>query len=96
MPPYDSRSPCAAEALSAVTPLAVNGRTVGICGLCDIVAEVRRLRLQDDAGIRAALVERAGRSNFIPDSLRDAYADALLAYYHAAGKKSLPGETEEC
>jgi len=87
MSPFDSRSPCAADALFAVTPLMVNGRTAGISGLCDAVADVRRPELQDDAGVRAALSERAGRGSFIPYSVRDIYADALLANYRNTEKK---------
>jgi hypothetical protein len=91
MSPHDNKSPCAADALFSVTPLTVNGRTVRILRLCDPLAEVRQLGLLEDAGIRAALIDRAERNNFIPQSLRDAYADALLAHYHAAEKKEAVG-----
>ncbi len=84
MSPLDRRNPCAADALFTVTPLTVNGKTVGLFRLCDAVNEVRHLGLQEDAGIREALVGRVERGNFIPPALRDAYADALLVYYHNA------------
>jgi len=87
MAPFDRRSPCAADALFRVTPLEVNGKRGGIPGLCDIIAEVRSLGLSEDSFLRAALIERAGRTRYIPLSLRDAYADALLAYYHASVHK---------
>jgi hypothetical protein len=89
MSPYDSKSPCAADALFSVTPLMVNGKTVGDLRLCDTVAEVRALGLQER--LREALIERAGRSNYIPNSLRDAYGDALLAYYRANKRKDPAG-----
>lgn len=92
MPPYDSRSPCAVDALFAVTLLEVHGKTVGILRFCDTIAEVRQLGIQEDAGFRAALIERAERDNFIPRPLRDAYADSLLAYYHAAERKKTAGK----
>lgn len=87
MSPKDNRSPCTADGLFAVTPLTVNGKTIGLFQLCDTIAEVRRLGLWEDTGIREALVGRAERSNFIPPALREAYADALLAYYRDSGNK---------
>ena len=84
MAPFDRRSPCAADALFSIVPLEVNGKTVGISGLCDTIAELRSLGLAEDSLLRDALIERAGRTNYIPPSLRDAYADALLAWYHTS------------
>lgn len=91
MSPHDSKSPCAADALFNVTPLTVSGRTVGVLRLCDTIADVRLLGLREDISIRATLIERAERNNFIPQSFRDAYADALLAYYRSAEKKDPTG-----
>jgi hypothetical protein len=48
--------------------------------------------MQEDTAIRAALIERAEHHNFIPHSLRDAYADALLAYYRTMAKKQTRGD----
>jgi hypothetical protein len=93
MSPQDSRSPCAADALFSVTPLTVNGKTVGVLRLCDTIAEVRQLELREDKRIREALIECVEYSNFIPHPLRDAYADALLAYYRATEKKDPAGGT---
>ena len=87
MAPFDRRSPCAADALFRVTPLEVNGKRGGIPGLRDIIAEVRSLVLPEEALLKAALIERARRTSYIPVSLRDACADALLAYYHASVHK---------
>lgn len=48
MAPFDSRSPCASDALSCATPFAINGRTIGITGLGDSIAEVRLRGLRDE------------------------------------------------
>jgi hypothetical protein len=91
MSSYDNRSPCVADALFAVTPLVVNGKTVGIFRLCDTIAEVRALGLKEDKKIHEALIECTECSNYIPHSLRDAYGDAMLAYYRATEKKDPAG-----
>lgn len=87
MPSRDALSPCAADALFAVSPVIVHNRTVGIFRLCDIITDVRARGLQDDGMIREALTERAGQENSIPPGLRDAYGDALLACYRAAERR---------
>jgi hypothetical protein len=44
--------------------------------------EVQDQQLTRDDEIRAALVDAVSLRNFIPDPLRDAYGEPLLAEYH--------------
>lgn len=82
--PRDARSPCAADALFSVKPITVNGKTVGIAGLCDAIAAVRARGLTGDAAIVAALLDEAEKCNFIPSPLRGEYGTALLDEYRRA------------
>lgn len=77
MVPFDSRSPCACDALSCATPLTITGGTVGITGFCDSIEDVRLRGLRDDAWIRSAIIKGGERTRHIPSPLRDDYADAL-------------------
>lgn len=88
-PPRDARSPCAADALFSVKPIAVNGKTVGIAGLSDALAAVRARGLTGDAAIACALLEEVETCNFVPAPLREEYGKALLGEYRA-GQQKLP------
>jgi len=59
--------------------ITVNGRRVGIARLCDAIADVQARGLTRDDEIKAAVIRRVEETSFIPDPLRAAYADALLA-----------------
>lgn len=77
--------PCAADALFGIRTITVNGRTVGIARLCDAIADVRAMGLTGNEPLKAALVARVGKDNYIPEKLSGEYAEALLAEYHRAG-----------
>lgn len=86
----DTRCPCVADALFGTKSVTVDGKTVGIARLCDAIAAVQAKDLSGDDGIKEALLKEVERENYIPDSLRAAYADALLSEYRAAIHKSPP------
>ncbi|GEM_PF-1155729 len=85
--PHDRQPPCAAGALWGIRKIAVREMQVGIAGLCDAVCEVQNRNLTRDDEIRAALVDAVSRQNYIPDPLREAYGEALLAEYYAVLKR---------
>ncbi len=71
------------EAIKTRTIL-VEGKATGINQLDLIIDGVRKLRLDDDAAVRAELLRRAGAFNYIPTKKKEAYSDALMQEYRAA------------
>lgn len=59
----------------------IDGKETGIEQLDWIVAEVRKLRLTDEAAIREELLKRTKALNYVPTKKTGAYSDALLAEY---------------
>ena len=59
----------------------IGGHKVGVIDARRIFAEVRRLDLDDPDDISDALLERAGRVNYIPKNVRDDYREALYREY---------------
>jgi hypothetical protein len=59
----------------------IDGKETGIEQLDWIVAEVRKLKLTDEAAIREELLKRTKALNYVPTKKTDAYSDALLAEY---------------
>ena len=78
-----TQTPCAADALFGTKAITVNGKSVGIAGLCDALADVRAMDLTGDEAVKAVLVTRVGKDNYIPATLVREYADALLAEYRS-------------
>ncbi|MEG3055054.1 MAG: NAC family transcription factor [Methanoculleus sp.] len=66
-----------------IRTILVDGKATGINQLEVIIDSVRKLRLEDDAAIRAELLERTGAFNYIPTKKRGAYGDALMHEYKA-------------
>lgn len=61
-------SPFAADALSQVRQIAIDGQKVGIIRLDESISEVMALNLTADADIQAALLQRIAQNNYIPPS----------------------------
>jgi hypothetical protein len=80
-------SPCAADALFGTRQLSVAGKTVGIIGLDAAFAAVQARGLNGDAAISAELMRRIRENNYIPPTIGDEYAAAVLAEYNKAAKK---------
>ncbi len=79
----DKLTLCAADALQQVRQITVNEKPVGILRLDETIDEVRALGLSEDAEIRAALMQRIARYNYVPVPAEDAYAQSLLAEFYA-------------
>ncbi|MGD1004852.1 MAG: hypothetical protein ABR887_05460 [Methanoregulaceae archaeon] len=74
----DRKPSCAAEALWGIRTIIVNGKSIGISGLCDAIIDVQDLNLIAKEDIKSALLERVSCHNYIPETLRTAYADAFF------------------
>lgn len=59
----------------------VGGSEVGIVGLGEILAETAGLGLTEEARLKEELLERVSKRNWVPDTVREKYADALLDEY---------------
>ena len=64
-----------------VEKLLVGRSEIGLVGLDLCLAEIKSLELEDDSLIAGELVICVKKRNFIPDSAREEYAQALLAEY---------------
>ncbi len=90
-----TQSPCAADALFGTRAITVAGRTIGIARICDAIAAVQAMYLSGNEELKAALLREVGERNYIPESLRDAYGDALMEEYRAARKTSSDDEQRQ-
>jgi hypothetical protein len=79
----DRLSPCAADALSQIRQIGIDGRKVGIIRLDESISEVMTLNLTGDDEIQLALLQRIAQHNYIPPSAMEAYARSLMAEFHA-------------
>jgi|WetSurMetagenome_2_1015567.scaffolds.fasta_scaffold36655_1 hypothetical protein len=76
-------SPCAADALQQVRQIMVDEKPVGIVRLDETIHEVQDLGLSGEDEIRAALMDRIAKDNFIPVPAADAYARSIVAEFYA-------------
>jgi hypothetical protein len=79
----DKHSPCAADALQQVRQIMIDEKPVGIVRLDEAITEVRALDLTHETEIRAALMQRIARYNYIPASADEVYAKSILAEFYA-------------
>jgi hypothetical protein len=68
----------------------VGNTQVGLIGLKEIFEELKTQRGMPECDLKKMLVEKAGKNNYIPNSVKEEYAKALFREF----KKSL-GENEE-
>jgi ferredoxin len=59
----------------------IDGRVVGLVGLRRAFEDVSRSESQDEGSVKRDLLERVEASNYVPDGLRDAYAEAVYRAY---------------
>jgi hypothetical protein len=59
----------------------VDGKETGIDQLDWIVAEVKKLKLTDDAAITEELLKRTQALNYVPTKKKEAYGAALVEVY---------------
>lgn len=61
----------------------IGGSQVGIVGLRETIAEIKRLGLTDEAQIKRELLDRIKRQNYIAEGDEEAYGEALWREYLA-------------
>lgn len=64
-----------------ITQVWIGDRRVGLMGLNEAFAEVRALGLTDDEAIKAEIIRRVGRANYIPAEVETEYGRAFLLEY---------------
>ena len=69
----------------------VGNTQVGLMGLKEIFEEIKNQRGKPESDLRQMLVEKAGKKNYIPRSVKEEYAKALFREF----KKSLGEKVEE-
>jgi len=65
---------------------------VGLTDLKAIFEELRNQRGKSEPELRAMLVEKTGKKNYIPDSMRDEYGHALLREFKKELGEKVPEE----
>ena len=83
----DNKPCCAADALRRIRQITINGLPTGITMLDESIAAVRVQNLTSDPAIREALLKRVKVYNYIPPSVENHYAEALVEEYRKSGRK---------
>lgn len=76
---------CATAAAREIKQLMVNGTSIGLAHLDEVMDEVKKLDLQSDAEIGEALLKKVKIFNYVPSSAGPDYLRALLEDYHRRG-----------
>jgi hypothetical protein len=69
----------------------IRGTQVGLIGLKEIFEEIKSQRVEVESDLKQMLVEKAGKKNYIPNSIKEEYEKALFKEF----KKFLGEEVEE-
>ena len=88
----DNRPCCAADALRRIRQIPVNGIPTGITLLDECIADVKKQDLKSEPEIQAALIKLVKVYNYVPPSVEDNYARALVEEY----KKSCVNLNKKC
>jgi hypothetical protein len=80
----DDKPCCAADALSRIRQVRINGIMTGITMLDECIAEVRAQNYGSEQEIRAALLKKIRIYNYIPKGVEEEYARALIEEYKKA------------
>jgi hypothetical protein len=80
----DDKPCCAADALSRIRQVKINGIMTGITMLDECIAEVRAQNYGSEQEIRAALMKKIRIYNYIPKSVEEEYSRALIEEYKKA------------
>jgi hypothetical protein len=83
----DNKPCCAADALRRIRHITINGLPTGITMLDESIAAVRVQNLTSDPAIREALLKKVKVYNYIPPSVENLYAEALVEEYRKSGRK---------
>ncbi len=74
----DNKPCCAADALRRIRQIPINGIPTGITMLDECIAELKTQNINSEPEIQAALLKRVKVYNYIPRSVEEEYARALL------------------
>ena len=77
---------CAAEALRRIRQIPINGIMTGITMLDESIADVKEQNPGSEQETIAALMKKIRIYNYVPKSVEEAYANAIMEEY----KKNLP------
>jgi hypothetical protein len=80
----DDKPCCAADALSRIRQVKINGIMTGITMLDECIAEVRVQNYGSETEIRTALLKKIRIYNYIPKGVEEEYAQALIEEYKKA------------
>jgi hypothetical protein len=80
----DDKPCCAADALSRIRQVKINGIMTGITRLDECIAEVRAQNYGSETEIRAALLKKIRIYNYVPKGVEEEYARALMEEYKKA------------
>lgn len=72
---------CAAAAARMIKQINVNGCSIGLSHLDEVMNEIKAMGLQNDAEIGEILLKRIKIFNYIPPSASSEYKSALLEEY---------------
>ena len=79
---------CAADALRRIRQIPINGIMTGITMLDESIAEVKEQNPGSEPEIRVALMKKIRIYNYIPKSVEEEYARALMEEYRKAITKN--------
>jgi hypothetical protein len=74
-----------------IKQIMINGRLIGIAGLCDAIKKIK-FQAGGDEEIKNNLLKEISLNNYIPDSARDVYGNALLREFKTAQGLSVDEE----
>jgi hypothetical protein len=80
----DDKPCCAADALSRIRQVKINGIMTGITMLDESIAEIRTQNYGSEQEIRAALLKKIRIYNYVPKGVEEEYARALMEEYKKA------------
>ena len=84
----DDKPCCAADALRRIRQVKINGIMTGITMLDESIADVRTQNLGSEPEIRVVLMKKIRIYNYIPKSVEEDYARALMEEYKKAITKN--------
>lgn len=64
-----------------ITQLRIGGRLVGIAGLEKVFAEIKASGVSDEQMLQSEIIQRLGKTNYIPSGSEEEYGKALLLEY---------------
>jgi len=76
-----------------ISTINIGGQRIGLIGLADIFKTLKEMNFSGESEFKSQLIDRVKVQNYVPDSKREEYAQALLREYKKFA--GLPVETVE-